>query len=144
MPTTDPDSGRPLAPWFHVAVGVLVDDRQQVLIQERIPGTPYGGQWEFPGGKVNSDETAWEALVRELDEELGIEAKSGSPLFLTDHDYPDRHVRLDFWSVERWIGAPFGREGQQVSWVEPGRLRNYPFLKGNQLILDRVIQAVKV
>ncbi len=105
---------------------------------------PYGGQWEFPGGKVNSDESTWEALVRELDEELGIEARSGSPLFLTDHDYPDRHVRLDFWSVERWIGAPFGREGQQVSWVEPGRLRNYPFLKGNQLILDRVIQAVKV
>ena len=116
----------------------------KVLATQRSESMNLPGFWEFPGGKVNSDETAWEALVRELDEELGIEAKSGSPLFLTDHDYPDRHVRLDFWSVERWIGAPFGREGQQVSWVEPDRLRNYPFLKGNQLILDRVIQAVKV
>lgn len=141
MPTTGPESGGQLPPRLHVAVGLLVA-RHQVLIQERIPGTPHGGLWEFPGGKILSNEKPWEALVRELDEELGIEVRGGAPLFITDHDYPDRYVTLNFWSVTRWAGRPFGREGQQVAWVGVDQLGDYPFLEGNRRILQNVIRQI--
>jgi 8-oxo-dGTP diphosphatase len=103
---------------FHVAAGILRNTGGQVLITERIEAGPYCDLWEFPGGKIHAGETALVALKRELLEEIGIEATAIEPFMNLTHEYPDRTVELEFFSVTQWQGVPTGLEGQSLRWID--------------------------
>jgi 8-oxo-dGTP diphosphatase len=126
----------------HVAVGVILDGQRRILIALRPEQIHQGGLWEFPGGKVEADETVQQALVRELSEELGIEATHFRSLLDIRHDYGDKVVLLDVWWVDQFCGEPEGREGQPIRWVLPEDLSNYPFPEANRAIVDAVQAAL--
>jgi 8-oxo-dGTP diphosphatase len=86
------------------------------------------GLWEFPGGKVHSGETPEAALVRELQEELGIDTRQSclAPVAFASHAYDDFHLLMPLFACRTWQGTPEGREGQQIAWVRPARLADYP------------------
>ena len=87
-----------------VVAGALYDASGRVLIAQRPPGKALAGRWEFPGGKLHEGESPYEALVRELREELGVEVLAGERLMRYPHEYPDRFVWLDMWIVSEWRG----------------------------------------
>lgn len=111
----------------HVVAGALFNDRGEVLIARRHAAAHQGGLWEFPGGKVASEEPAARALERELREELGVAVQAARPLICVVHDYADRSVLLDVWRVVAWSGEPRGLEGQAIAWVSPERLDERAF-----------------
>ena len=115
---------------IHVAVGVLRRPDGRVLAARRLPGRHLGGQWEFPGGKLDPGEDARAALERELGEEIGVEALDARPLIRFPCAYPDRRVLLDAFEVPRWRGRPRGREGQAVEWLAPEALRRRDLVAG--------------
>ncbi len=85
---------------IEVAAGILIDDRDRVLLMQRLPGKHLAGLWEFPGGKLEPGETIDEALVRELDEELGIEVLASTPLISLPWRYPEKTVRLHLTEID--------------------------------------------
>ncbi len=106
-----------------------------VLLGNRPTGKPWAGWWEFPGGKIEDGETALEALQRELDEELGIQATEVYPWLVRTFDYPEKTVKLNFFIVKSWQGEPVGREGQLLSWQPTKSLTVEPMLPANTPIL---------
>lgn len=115
-------------PVTDVAVGIVFDDRGRVLVGQRVAGKPYGGWWEFPGGKFEPGEDAHAALVRELDEELGIAVERSDPWLVREHVYEHAHVRLHFRHVTGWRGEARGREGQALVWRDPAAIDVAPLL----------------
>ena len=111
-----------------VAAAALVDADHRVLIARRPQGKAMAGLWEFPGGKVEAGERPEDALLRELREELGIETKAAclAPLTFASHPYDDFHLLMPLYVIRRWSGEPTPREGQELAWVRPNRLRQYP------------------
>jgi 8-oxo-dGTP diphosphatase len=109
-------------PMIRVAVAIIYNDQGEVLIQQRAAGTHQGGLWEFPGGKVEPDETLEQALLREIREELGLEIIRFRPLITIAHDYGDRHVCLEVYKVNEWQGLPEAMEKQPLEWIKPARL----------------------
>jgi len=122
----------------HVAVAVILDADRQVLITRRADDAHQGGLWEFPGGKLERDETPGEALRRELREELDITPRRSSPLLEVNHDYGDKRVLLDIHVVWEFSGEPRGLEGQPMAWVPVARLRDYDFPAANRPIIDAI------
>ena len=118
-----------------VVAGALFDGAGRVLIAQRPAGKALAGRWEFPGGKLHPGESPYEALVRELREELGVEVSAAERLMRYPHEYADRVVWLDMWTVQRWSGEPRGLDGQALKWVEPGRLRDEDILEADQPIV---------
>ena len=100
-----------------VAAAVLFDSAGRVLIARRPPDKHMAGYWEFPGGKLDGDETGEQALARELREELGIELRRCHPLLQLRHDYGDRVVELEVFIVDEFGGEPAALEGQPLQWV---------------------------
>jgi len=111
-----------------VAACALVDPDGRVLIAQRPEGKPMAGLWEFPGGKVETGETPEQSLIRELEEELGIVVKEAclAPLTFASHSYPDFHLLMPLYICRRWDGTASAKEGQNLKWVRPNRLRDYP------------------
>lgn len=122
----------------HVAVGVILDKNQNILIALRPEDAHQGGLWEFPGGKVEQGETVETALSRELYEELGLEFISCRPLIEVRHDYTDKSVLLDVWWVDTFNGLAEGKEGQPIKWVSPSALPDYAFPEANKPIIAAV------
>src|SRR5207237_7016682 len=114
---------------------VLMRPDGHVLLAQRLPGTPYAGYWEFPGGKVEPGESVRQALARELDEELGIEITRAAPWMMQRYVYPHAHVELHFFRVLAWRGDPHGRDGQAIAWQIPGAFDVEPLLPANTTIL---------
>lgn len=111
-----------------VAAVALIDVDGRVLLAQRPEGKPMAGLWEFPGGKVEPGETPEIALMRELNEELGIDtwASCLAPLSFASHSYDTFHLLMPLFACRRWQGTPRGHEGQALKWVRPGALRDYP------------------
>jgi 8-oxo-dGTP diphosphatase len=111
-----------------VAAVALVDADGRVLLARRPPGKSMAGLWEFPGGKVMAGETPEAALIRELAEELGIDVEASclAPLTFTSHSYPEFHLLMPLYACRKWLGIPIPQEGQQLAWVQPTRLGDYP------------------
>ena len=128
-------SDRVQAPVLRVAAAVLIRDDGKVLLAQRLPGTPYPGYWEFPGGKLEAGESAHDALVRELDEELGISVSHAVPWLVQRYSYPHAHVELNFFRVFGWSGEPRGRDGQTLAWQTPGAFEVAPLLPANAVVL---------
>ena len=99
-----------------VAVGILMKPNGDVLLACRPDGKPYAGYWEFPGGKVESGETIFNALKREFAEEIAVDIQSAEPWCGVEHVYPHAHVRLHFYISRDWRGEPHALEGQQLAW----------------------------
>ena len=121
---------------LHVAVGVICNFDGQVLVSLRTDNVHQGGLWEFPGGKLEPGESVEEALVRELEEELGIVVQRATPLIKIKHQYSDLNVLLDVYTVSSFSGTAFGCEGQQIKWLYPQELSNYSFPKANKAIVS--------
>ena len=101
-----------------VAVGVLINTAGAVLLGQRPEGKPYAGYWEFPGGKIEAGETLFEALNRELLEEIDVVIDDAQEIMVIEHDYPHAYVRLHICVVKSWRGQPHGLENQSLAWLE--------------------------
>jgi 8-oxo-dGTP diphosphatase len=119
------EDGRPLV---LVAAVALVDVDGRVLIARRPEGKSMAGLWEFPGGKVETGETPEAALIRELAEELSINVHESclAPLTFASHGYENFHLLMPLFVCRRWNGEVRPLEGQELAWVRPLRLRDYP------------------
>ena len=111
-----------------VAACALIDTDSRVLLAERPAGKPMAGLWEFPGGKVEAGEAPEQTLIRELNEELGIVVQEPclAPLTFASHAYADFHLLMPLYVCRRWEGLAVAREGQQLAWVRPQQLKDYP------------------
>lgn len=111
----------------------LIDADNRVLIQKRPEGKEYPGFWEFPGGKIESGETPERALVRELNEELGITTieKALFPISFISHARPDKHIVMPLFGIRNWTGLPQPCIQQELAWVRPTRLADYKLLLSN-------------
>ena len=122
----------------HVAVGVIVRE-QQYFLTKRLDSAHQGGKWEFPGGKVEKDETVAQALHRELQEEIAIDTLSCYPLIEISHDYGDKKVLLDVYVVDNFQQEPFAQEGQQSGWFSLDELVNLDVPKANAAIIEKLL-----
>lgn len=118
-----------------LVVAAVIRRGGRILIARRAAHQHQGGLWEFPGGKVEPAEAVQAALVRELREELGITPTAFSPLIRIEHDYPDKSVCLDVWTVTDFAGEPLGREGQPLAWVTEDELPAHDFPAANRPIV---------
>jgi 8-oxo-dGTP diphosphatase len=122
----------------HVAVGV-VRRGNTFFICKRADHQHQGGKWEFPGGKVELQESVEQALDRELHEEIGITISSSSPLIEIAHEYVDKRVLLSVLLVHEFTGEPFGKEGQMHCWVDVSNLQEIDFPDANVAIVDAIL-----
>lgn len=111
-----------------VAACALVDVDGRVLLARRPQGRPMAGLWEFPGGKVEEGERPEQALIREMSEELGIVIAEAclAPLTFASHTYETFHLLMPLYACRRWQGVVTALEGQELAWVRPNRMGDYP------------------
>ena len=120
-----------------VVLGILSREGR-LLITERPEGKPYPGYWEFPGGKIEPAESGYDALVRELREELGIEVTSAHHCFDHIYTYPDRTVHLAVWIVDTFEGEPSPVENQQLRWSTSSEMQQLNLLDGMWPLLPKI------
>ena len=121
----------------NVAVGVIKKNNA-IFICKRADEQHQGGLWEFPGGKVEANESVFAALKRELTEEVGITIHSSSQLMVIEHDYGDKCVKLDIHVVSNFSGEAHGAEGQPSEWVNISELTHYEFPAANAEIIEKL------
>lgn len=111
-----------------VSAVALIDRDGRVLLAQRPEGKSMAGLWEFPGGKIEPGETPEAALIRELQEELGIDTWTSclAPLTFASHSYEDFHLLMPLFACRKWEGIVRGKEGQALAWVHARDLKNYP------------------
>jgi len=110
-----------------VVAAALIDKDGRVLLAQRPLNKSMAGLWEFPGGKVEDGENPEDALIRELNEELGIDTWGSclAPLSFASHSYEDFHLLMPLFACRKWIGTPMAIEGQVLKWVSKNDLKNY-------------------
>ena len=111
-----------------VVACALIDADNRVLIAQRPANKTLAGLWEFPGGKCEPNERPEAALIRELDEELGIKVEESclSPLTFASYAYDDFHLLMPLYICRKWEGTVVPHEGQTLQWVRANKLRDYP------------------
>jgi 8-oxo-dGTP diphosphatase len=124
-----------------VAACALIDPDGRVLIAQRPAGKAMAGLWEFPGGKVERGEAPEQTLIRELKEELGIVVNVAclAPLTFASHSYPDFHLLMPLYVCRRWEGIVRALEAQQLVWVRPNRLREYPMPPADEPLVSHLM-----
>ena len=117
-----------------VAVGVIFNTKEEVLISKRALDVDQGGLWEFPGGKIEKCETPEQALIREIDEELGVDTKQSclAPVSFASHAHDAFHLLLLLYICRRWQGSPEPQEGGELAWVKPSQLRQFDMPPANK------------
>ena len=123
---------------LQVAVAIIVNNDEQVLIARRHAHQHQGDLWEFPGGKREANETRLEAVQREIYEEVGLQVEQADPLMQIVHDYPDLQVELDVWLVTEFSGDATGKEGQPLVWCPLAELSVREFPAANMQIIERL------
>ena len=115
-------------PIVPIVCAALIARDGKILLQQRPPGKPMAGLWEFPGGKIAAGESPEAALCRELKEELGVTVAEASlsALSFASHRYEDFHILLLLYQCRVWQGTPQAHEGQALAWVAPESMREYP------------------
>lgn len=124
----NPPPPAPNLPVVLVAAAALIDPQGRVLIAQRPEGKAMAGLWEFPGGKVGKGEVPEFALMRELEEELGIETRPGCfhPVAFASHSYDDFHLLMPLFTCRAWKNVPKAKEHQALKWVKPQDMGGYP------------------
>jgi 8-oxo-dGTP diphosphatase len=113
-------------------VAAVIERGGRILIGQRRRSDAHPLKWEFPGGKVDAGETPQAALLRELEEELGIRARLGSEITRYEFQYPDRApILLIFYRVNEFDGEPVNRAFESIAWDHPENLARYDFLEGD-------------
>ena len=130
-----------LKPTLEVVAGMIRCSPSQWLIAQRSLPHEFAGMWEFPGGKIQLGEDAQHALLRELQEELGIRVQQSRLFYRVQYEYAHHRVNLQFWEVLTYQGEPRGMEGQTVAWVPQAELLQYRFLPANRPLLAKLILA---
>lgn len=127
-----------------VVACALIDADNRVLIAQRPEGKSMAGLWEFPGGKLEPDETPEQALVRELEEELAIKTRIDclAPLAFASHTYEDFHLLMPLYICRRYWGMIQGREGQIFKWVRANKLRNYDMPAADKPLIPPLIDLL--
>jgi mutator protein MutT len=128
--------------WIEVGVGILAEDRpegQRVLIARRLQGGVLGGYWEFPGGKLEAEESLEQCVAREFAEELGLEVVVGTKLVVVEHDYPHGRVRLSAYMCRRRGGEPRALQVAEHRWVSAGELGTYRFPPANGQVISHLL-----
>lgn len=123
----------------HVAVGVIKQENK-FFLTKRLIDSHQGGKWEFPGGKVEENETVHQALSRELKEEVAIDVLTCTVLMKIEHDYGDKKVLLDVFVVDNFDGEAKALEGQQSGWFTLTEFTTLNFPAANQAIIDKLQQ----
>lgn len=126
---------------IRVAVGILKRG-DKVLVALRPDHKPYSSYWEFPGGKIERNESAKDALIREMHEELGIDVQSAEHCFDHVHAYPDKTVQLEMWMITEFTGEPHSKETQELRWVTHQEMLELRLLEGNWAIMERIKKIV--
>ncbi|AIV04519.1 MULTISPECIES: 8-oxo-dGTP diphosphatase MutT [Vibrio] len=126
---------------IHIVAAIIFNqDKSQIFITKRPDDKHKGGFWEFPGGKVEQGESVEQAMIRELEEEIGITVTEQSLFEHLEYDYPEKSLKFDFMTVSQFDNQPYGREGQEGRWVDVAALLDYTFPEANVPILERVIK----
>ncbi len=123
---------------IHVVVGLIFNPAKEVLLTWRDSHKIPGNCWEFPGGKIEVGESQYQALCRELKEEIGIEVQQALKLSPLTHEYETLMVQLYPWQVQQYQGIPQGLEGQKLCWAPFSELRDYVLPAANYAILDLI------
>lgn len=121
---------------LNIAAGIIRNSAKEIFITQRDASSHMAGFWEFPGGKIESGETPEQAVIRELQEEVGIDAEAPVLLKTLEHRFPDRIITLYFFLVEEWQGEPYGKEGQPKRWVKQSELKAEEFPPANEAIVN--------
>lgn len=131
-------------PLVLVAAVALVDADGRVLIAKRPDGKAMAGMWEFPGGKVEAGERPELALIRELKEELDIDVTEAclAPLTFASHAYEKFHLLMPLYVCRRWKGMVRALEGQELKWVKPNRLRDFPMPPADLPLIPHLIDLL--
>ena len=124
-----------------VVAAALIDPDNRVLIAQRPEGKELAGLWEFPGGKLHDGERPEPALIRELQEELGITVEEAclAPLSFASYAYPAFHLLMPLYICRRWRGQVTSRENQALKWVRPQNLRDYPMPPADAPLIPALI-----
>jgi 8-oxo-dGTP diphosphatase len=127
-----------------VVACALIDADNRVLVTQRPEGKALAGLWEFPGGKLEPGERPEPALIRELQEELGVATKEAclAPLTFASHAYEDFHLLMPLYVCRRWEGQPMAREGQGLKWVRPGKLRELAMPPADEPLIPHLIDLL--
>ena len=129
---------------IHVVAAVIWNrSREQFLIAKRQKGKHLENYWEFPGGKLEIEESPLQALKRELLEEISIVVTDAEPLMQVYHQYPDRNILLDTWVVNEFQGPVEAREEQQLLWINLDQVEQYLFPPADVPILDALKAAAR-
>ena len=124
---------------LQIAVGIIRNPEGDIFITQRAADAHMANKLEFPGGKIESDETPEQALIRELQEEVGITVTTSSLFDKLEYQFPDRHITLWFFLVESWQGEPWGKEGQPGRWVAQQKLVAEEFPPANAPVIEKLI-----
>jgi 8-oxo-dGTP diphosphatase len=127
-----------------VSACALVDADNRILLAQRPAGKSMAGLWEFPGGKVEAGETPEDALIRELQEELGIVtwATCLAPLSFASHRYDDFHLLMPLYICRKWDGIARSQENQNLKWVKAKQLRDYPMPPADEPLIPALIDLL--
>lgn len=129
-----------------VSAVALINRKNQTLLAQRPKGKAMADLWEFPGGKIESGETPETALIREVEEELGIfiDSKNLTPISFASHAYPDFHLFMPLYGCRRWEGEIKKREHQQLEWVDADQLANYPMPEADLPLISPIMHFIQM
>lgn len=128
--------------WIPVVTGLIRKDGK-ILLGLRPVGESLAGAWEFPGGKIEQGETPEEALKRELQEEVGIDAEIGDLRIVHTHSYGERGVLLLFYDVHYWKGEPKSVYHEDLRWADADELEKIQIPEANRKILTKLVDIIK-
>lgn len=121
---------------IEIAIGIIRSQSGKIFITQRGEHSHLAGFWEFPGGKVEMDETPYQTLLREIAEEVDIVIHDAKFLKIVEHEYADRAIKIHAYLVEEWDGEPFAKEGQPSKWIDEEELNADDFPDANRPIIE--------